>query len=118
MDQHLLETQSSWSKLHNGLLELRENIDNILVMMDNYELAIQPNTVGCSRSRQTEELGHKVLIFDTKTGRQRNFNSIRSAAKFIGKNESTVRGHLKLHSTYEVNNYRLSYPSSSVNKLP
>lgn len=118
MHQHLLETQYSWNKLHNELRDLREDIDNILVMLDNYELLVQPNTIGCSHSRQAKELGHKVLIFDTKTGRQRNFNSIRSAAKFIGKNESTVRSHLKLHSTYEINNYRLSYPSSSVNKLP
>ena len=118
MNQRLLKTQSSLSALRNSLLELRENINNTLSLMDSCELAIQPVNKVNKPTQQASHLGHKVMVLDTENGLPWVFDSIRLAADYVGRNESTVRGHLNLHSTYKVGKYLLSYPKESISKLP
>ena len=118
MNQRLLKTQSSLSALRNSLLELGENINNTLSLMDSCELAIQPVNKVNKPTQQASYLGHKVLVLDTENGLPWVFDSIRLAADYVGRNESTVRSHLNLHSTYKVGKYLLSYPKSSISKLP
>lgn len=118
MNQRLLKTRSSLSALRNSLLELRENINNTLNLMDSCELDIQPVNKVNKPTHQASNLGHKVLVLDTENELQRVFDSIRLAADYVGRNESTIRGHLNLHSTYKVGKYLLFYPKSSISKLP
>ena len=118
MNQRLLKTQSSLSALRNSLLELRENINNTLNLMDNCELVIQLVNKVNKSTQQASHLGHKVLVLDTENGVPRVFDSIRLAADYVGRNESTIRRQLNLHSTYKAGKYLLSYSKSSISKLP